>query len=179
MIDCISRDPKDGNGLPDIERLTIGSERVGFDKHRWKGFVEAEFNDEHQFFVDMIRAEAVRIAEGLMKKRWSMVFMDEPLFVTSDNPFFVVDQDMKRHQILGKAAKLLFPVSPTRILCLDDLDAPGSQYHKVSADQAGLYNLFTWVNTDDFMISPRNIEHILLEIHAVCEQAGEGIQGRA
>jgi len=166
MIDCISRAPKDGNGLPDIESLMIGGDRISFDKHRWKSFVEAGPKDEHQSFVHMIRAEAVHIAEGLMKKRWSVVVMDEPLFVTSDNPFFQLHPNMKRHQILGKAAMLMFPLSPTRILWLDDLDASRSQYHKVAADQAGHYNGLTWVNTDNFMISPRSIEDVIREICA-------------
>jgi hypothetical protein len=175
LIKFVESAPKDIAGLPDIQWLEIGSDRtrVPFDKAKWRVFKNTCYNDEHWFFVDMIQAEAIEIAERLMRKRWSMVFMDEPLIVTSDNPFFVMDPDKKRHQILGEDAKLMFPVSPTRVLCFANLAEPDSQYYKVAGDQAGLYNFFTWVNTDDFLISPRNTDQVLLEIDDVRRHSEE------
>jgi len=173
LLQTIDSAPKDADGTPRIRWLEFGSDkrRIPFDVGQWRAMRDAGKNDEHRLFVDMIRTEAINIAEGLMRKRWSMVFMDEPLIVTSDNPFFVMDPDMKRDQILGPGAKLMFPVSPTRVLCFDELDEPGSRYYKLSGDQAPLYNMMTWVNTDDFMISPRHTDQVLVEIEALRQQA--------
>jgi len=172
LIQIIERAPKDRDGLPDLEWIEIGSDkrRVLFDKTQWHTLKNNDYNNEHQFFVDMIRTSAIDISEGLMRKRWSMVFMDEPLIVTSDNPFFVMDPDKKRDQILGPGVKLMFPVSPTRILCFDDLNEPRNQYYNVPSNQAGLYNFMTWVNTDDFLISPRDIDQVLQEIDEMRQQ---------
>jgi len=169
LLQMIDGAPKDLNGLPCVSSIQIGADKhlITFDVGTWQAMKDADENDLHRVFVDMIRTEAYDIAEALMRKRWSIVFMDEPLFVTSDNPLFVVDPDMKRDQLLGRNAKIMFPISPTRILCLDDLQEPGNRYYKLSRDQAALYNWFTWVNTDDFMISPRQIDEILVELDAL------------
>lgn len=180
ILQLIDSAPKDRSGIPRIESLLIGSQkrRVPFDVAKWRAMKDADENDLHRVFVDMIRTEAIDIAEGLMRKRWSVVFMDEPLIVTSDNPLFVVDPNMKRDQLLGTGASLMFPISPTRVLCCDDLQEPGNRYYKLSVEQAPLYNMFTWVNTDDFMISPRHTDDVLIELEglrnqAECEQASE------
>jgi hypothetical protein len=97
----------------------------------------------------------------LMKKRWSVVYVKEPLFVTSDFPVYVVQPDLKRFQIGGKGAMIQFPISPTRLLCLDDLDELGNQYYHIPDSEADVFNLLTWVNTESFMISSRKIEDVL------------------
>ena len=103
----------------------------------------------------------------LMKKRWSVVFIKKPLFVTSDFPVYVVQPDLKRFQIGGKNAMIQFPISPTRLLCMDDLDEPGDQYYPISDSEADTYNLLTWVNTESFMISSRPLEDVLEGISRV------------
>jgi len=173
IIRIIESAPKDKTGDPQIGWIEFGSfkHRIPFDVEWWHALRDANENDEHRVFVDMIRAQSTNIAEGLMRKRWSIIFMDEPFIVTSDNPFFVMDPDLKRDQVLGPEAKLMFPISPTRVLCLDDLDEPGNRYYKLSCEQASLYNMLTWVNTDDYMISSRPIDDVLEEITLLEELA--------
>ena len=77
---------------------------------------------------------------------------------------------MNRDQIAGRGAMLLFALSPTRILCLDDLDAPPNQYHPIPLADADLYNLLIWVNTEGFLISPRNAYDVMAGILRIKEK---------
>lgn len=162
--------PRDERGLPDVKFLTVGKHVVPFDKEEWARHGPLKRTESHQLFADMIRTEAKRLAKKLMKKRWSIVFLEEPLFVTSDNPFFVINPELKPFQFLGPDSMSMFPLSPTRILCVDDLDEPANQYYPVSPDAAGMYNYLTWVNTDGYLISPRHISAVLGELLKVKQQ---------
>lgn len=170
LVKAVSRVPKDSDGYPAIESIVVGGREVPFPKEEWEAYADADENDEHWMFVESIESEAIMRAEMLMEKRWSMVLFDEPLLVTSDNPFFVIDPELRRDQIGGDHAKLIFPVSPTRLLCMDELDEPANQYYKPPPDAAGMYNYLTWVNTDGFLISPREIDGVLAGMHRVIEQ---------
>jgi hypothetical protein len=67
-------------------------------------------------------------------------------------------------QILHPNAKVAFPLSPTRLLCVDNLRQPENQYYPLSASKSREYNFLTWVNTDQFMISPRHTDEVIYEI---------------
>ena len=69
IIEFVQQAPKDREGSPDIEWLSVGEQRMRFDKELWASYVAANHNDEHRFFVEMVRSEAIRMAKHLMKKR--------------------------------------------------------------------------------------------------------------
>ncbi len=115
----------------------------------------------------MIERDAMSYAQMLLKKRWSIVYTQEPLFVTSDYPLYVVQPYLNRFQIGGKDAMIQIPISPTRILCLDDLKEPENQYYSVTESNADIYNLMTWVNTESFLISSRGLEDVMAGINRV------------
>jgi hypothetical protein len=119
------------------ERHEIEHGGHGIDVRRW---------------VNLINDKAIEFAEILLAKRWSIVFIDEPLFVTSDYPLYVASPENERHQLAGIAAIIMSPLRPTRMLCFDDLDAPANRYFKVPNEAADLYNLLTWVNTVVFFM---------------------------
>jgi hypothetical protein len=165
LCHAIESSPKDVFGSPTIDAIVIGKRKVPFAEIEWEAYKRQTNQDFHHHFVKNIRESAGKLANELMKKRWSMLFIDEPLFVTSTNPFIVIDLEMKPFQILGKGAKLMCPISPTRILCLDEMNEPANQYYPLQDKRAvGLYTCLTWINTEGFMISPRYMPLVLQEM---------------
>jgi hypothetical protein len=170
IIDFVENQGLGANGLPATGAIGIGSRVVEFDKAEWESYRDAGPELDEGLWLNFIERKAARYAKMLMAKRWSMVFIDQPLFVTSDHPLFVVDPELSRHQLAGKNAILIFPVSPTRILHFDDVDAPANLYYHLENDQADLYNLFTWVNTEGFMISSRPVPEVLAGVERIRRQ---------
>jgi hypothetical protein len=167
IIEFIRRQPVDADGAPDIDTFQIGARVVKLDRIGWQSYADAGPEYDEQAWLTIVEKDAVGYAKMLLEKRWSMIVIDDPLFVTSDHPLFVASPELNRHQIGGRDAVLLFPVSPTRVLCLDNVAAPGNRYYHLESDQADLYNRMTWVNTEAFMISPRNIFDVLAGITKV------------
>jgi hypothetical protein len=161
IVEFIRQQPADSDGAPDIDTLQVGSRVVKLDKKGWQSYADAGPEFDEQAWHTIVEKGAFRYAKMLLEKRWSMVFIDDPLFVTSDHPLFVANPDLSRHQLGGKNAVLMFPVSPTRVLCFDNIAAPGNLYYHLGNDQADLYNMLSWVNTEAFMISSRDVYDVL------------------
>lgn len=176
VVDQIRDKPRREDGRPMPQRFTSGKVSFDLDSDALYEIETATGNDDVREWLIFIEENAIRFAETLSAKRWSIVFIDEPLFVTSDFPFYVASQQHARYQIGGEAAVILFPLSPTRILCFDDQNAPANKYYKAPIEAADLYNALTWVNTESFMISPRNIFDVLEGIQRITEEAkAEGL----
>ena len=170
LVEFIEKQPFDSDGFPEIEQFQIGGRTYNIDKSDWPNYRDASVEDDVNLWRRMIEQDALNHARMLMKKRWSIVFIDEPLFVTSDYPFYVPEPELERFQIGANNAVILFPISPTRVLCFDDLDEPQNQYFKIDNSSADMYNLFTWVNTNDFMISSRPTDEVLFGIDRIRRQ---------
>jgi len=158
LIEFVEKQPYNSDRCPDIRQLKIGSRVYSIDASAWPNYRDAGDDLSVTMWRKMIEQDATLHAKMLMNKRWSIVFIDEPLFVTSDYPIFVPQPEFARQQIGGKNAMILFPISPTRILCFDDLDEPANQYYPIANSNADVYNMLTWVNTESFMISSRTID---------------------
>jgi len=155
LIDAIKKLPVDAGGLPVVEEIQISSRQYTVDAADWDKYLNAGNSSSIDNWRWFIEKDAQLWAKMLMQKRGSIVFVNEPLFVTCDYPFCVPQPTFERHQIGGKEALILFPISPTRLLCLDDQNEPANQYYQVPNAAADEYNTFTWVNTNAFMISSR------------------------
>ena len=167
LIDVIEKQPLDADGNPDIDHMQLGPRVYPVDNSDWQSYRDAGPDLDEKLWLDAIEHDAIKHAKMLMDKRWSIVFIDDPLFVTSDYPLYVPQPELERFQIGGSNAIILFPISPTRILCMDDLNEPANQYYHLENHQADLYNMFTWINTESFMISPRNVFDVLAGIDRV------------
>jgi hypothetical protein len=167
LIEFIEGQPLGPDGLPNIDGFQIGDKAFSLDKTSWPNYKNADTEEDLAVWRRAIEADAVKHAEMLMKKRWSIVFIDEPLFVTSDYPIFVPEPELERYQIAAKRAVILFPLSPTRVLSFDDMDEPANQYYPIDKSNADIYNLMTWVNTESFLISPRHPHDVLAGIGRV------------
>jgi hypothetical protein len=165
LVRSVEAVPKDSRGNPTVRAVVIGKQEIPFDPVEWGEYKNQTDADLDRAFVEGIRPNAGFIARELIKKRWSIDFADEPLFVTSTNPLVVLSPELKPFQILGPGSTLMFPISPTRILWLDDLAEPPNQYCRLKERRAaGLYTYGTWANTDQFLVSPRDPMVVMKEM---------------
>ncbi len=99
----------------------------------WQDFVNYGRNEHDRAFASFIRSEAIGIANLLLGKRWSVVVANRDTFVTSDRPVALVHPSRETYGLATEGAMIAFPLSPTRLLMLDDkFDEPANQYYPLS-----------------------------------------------
>ncbi|WP_345986342.1 DUF4238 domain-containing protein [Sulfurimonas sp. HSL-1656] len=168
MIDFYDSLPKDENGNPMIGSIKTKEGVFEFDSSDWGRYSNPKDYDKQKFFVDTIKSSAIEIAEMLMKKRWSVVFSESEQFITSDNPLIISNRligEMGNYGLNTKGTEITFPISPTRVLIMDDMfEQPHSQYYSLQGDTASAINLKTWLNVHQFMITHRNPDEVNYEM---------------
>jgi Protein of unknown function (DUF4238) len=117
-------------------------------------------------FVDHIRASGRRLAEQLMAKRWAVIYSEEPSFATSDNPLMVTHEDQTLRGLDSLRGTLILPVSPTRVLMLDDSAEPPNAYYKANPYTPGACNGLSMRHSLRFLLSSVQSDQILAGIVA-------------
>ena len=143
--------------------------------------------DHHRAFVDFIAQEGKWLAKVLLKKRWSVIVADEPVFVTSDNPV-ILDGPPDRNEGFGfgtRGMTVTFPLSPKMLLHLSDrkngendgLYCPLQGIANMPGPPWAAFNWQVWVNASRLMLSPRPADVVLSEIVAFHDwaQANSGL----
>jgi len=157
LMHIYDRAPKDLDGIPDIEYIEISGEKYRFDTRDWDDYKNWKDNDHHKFFVDSVHSHTIEMATIFLKKRWSIIVSDTPSFITSDKP---VSKEHLREEKFGFGTKgtiITFPLSPTRLLIMDDMhEQPSGEYYPISAEGPGIYNFLIWRSASRFMVSPRD-----------------------
>ena len=170
--------PKDTEGNPFIGEVVNKGTVYQFDNSNYEKYKLADKNELQQLFVDFIHSEAVRCAEILLEKRWSVLFSDKPLFITTDKPVVVVNRDRETFGLKTKGTMITFPISPTRILILDDLhNEPSGRYYPLSQEGPGPINLTLWRNAENFMVSPRHTDEVCVEMLAWADKFDKEQEG--
>ncbi len=163
--------PKDTAGNPLIGKVVNNGQVYQFDNSNYEKYKAADKNELQHLFVDFIHSEAVHCAEILLEKRWSVIFSDDPLFITTDNPVVVVNKEREVFGLKSQGAIITFPISPTRILVLDDMhNEPCGRYYPLSKDGPGPINLTLWRNSQNFMVSPRHTDEVCVEMLAWADE---------
>ncbi len=133
----------------------------------WKDYRLWGKNEHDRLFKQTIKSEAIYFAKILSLKRWSIVYTEADTFITSDRPVIVQHQSHQKFGIGSKGAIIFFPLSPKRLLVMDDMHSePANQYYPIRESSAGTYNLFIWQSANQFMISGRPIQDVLNELPA-------------
>ena len=165
LIEFYASIPKDEYGRPNISHVETPKGTLEFDASGWHQYKNPTDYDQRKFFVDQIHREAVFAAELLMKKRWSVVFSEEPCFITTDHPVVTFNQEKEHFGLATRGTFLSFPLSPTRILLLDDrFEEPGSQYYPLGPQGAGPMNIIHWTHAHNFMITHRHPDDVNQEM---------------
>jgi len=157
--------PKDANGNPCIAFVDHQGVRVPFDASDWPQYKIASPDQKHKIFVDNINQHATSCAEILLKKRWSVVFSDAPLFITSDTPLALSNSGQEIFGLSTPGTIVSLPLSPTRILIMDDRhDQPDGQYYPLAKCDPAPFNFIAWKGCERFMLSPRPTDAVCAEM---------------
>jgi len=153
------------DGKPDISSIEIDGTTYTFDTSDWHDYRAWSKNDHDRFFVHAIESEAVRIAELLMQKRWSIVISETDVFITSDKPVLLGHESKEIFGFGTKGTIVTFPLSPKRLLVMDDMhEEPANQYYPLKKANEGGFNHGIWSNGSRFMITGRPVHEVLHEI---------------
>ena len=173
MVAAYNTLPKDAAGRPLIKSFEYGGIERPFDASGWHDYNAAGPEKKKQMFVDGIRQNATYGAEILTKKRWLVIFSQEPVFITTDIPITIVNQHREVFGIGTPGTRIFFPLSPTRLLMIDGReDEPDGLYYPLLDDKRGgaPFNLAAWSRADRFMISPRHTDQVCAEMLAWSEE---------
>ena len=167
FVEAYEEMPIRPDGNPDVWSIEVDGTTYPFDPSDWNEYRAWGKNDHDRFFVHVIESEAVRIAELLMRKRWSIVFSEVDVFVTSDRPVVLQHQSGEMFGFGTQNAIVTFPLSPRRLLVMDDLhEEPANQYYPLKRSNVGSFNQNIWSNGSRFMITGRPVHEVLAEILA-------------
>lgn len=121
--------------------------------------------DSGRFFAQMLDQEAERIAKTFFAKSWSIVFAEEDTFITTDRPVGFVHRTNRKAGPGTQGALSLFPISPRRLLVINDLHAePWKGYAQLLPSDAGMFNRALWQSAVRFAITGRPVPEVLQEI---------------
>jgi hypothetical protein len=158
--------------FPDLpDEIEIAGKAYEVDKQSWPSYKNADEDDIKRIWLDEV-ASATWMAEMLMKMRWAILLSEEPVFVTSDNPVVMLHPSLKFRGIKDAETSVIFPLSPTRVLHIDNrMSEPDGQYYPLRGS-AGSLNGLLWRHAIDAMYSSRHTDHVCTEIVIEAELHG-------
>lgn len=152
-----------GPELPDA--LEINGKSYRFDQSSWPSFRDATEDDIKRSWIDEM-SNAAHYAKLMMQMRWSVIFSDSPVFITSDNPITFVHPSMRFRGVTNPDTTIFFPLSPTRLLAMDNRHSePCNQYYPLRGTAAS-FNALIWKNAIEYMFSSRNPDLVCKELVA-------------
>ena len=141
------------------------------DPDSWPAYRDASEDDLKRSWLREV-GNAACIAALIEKMRWAVVFSEEPLFVTSDNPISVLHPSLRFQGFNNPETSVLFPLSPTRYLHLDNRHSePDGHYYPLKQPAANV-NLLLWRSANEYMFAHRDPDAICAELVAEGERAG-------
>ena len=120
--------------------------------------------EKSMFFIENIHYFTNEYSEIFIKKKWSIIISEEKEFMTSDNPMIVNNNLTEVFGLRTKGTIILFPISPKRLLRLEDYidDEPKEVcYCPINKDEYILYNHIIWNSSDKYVISSGNIDDVI------------------
>jgi len=173
IVESFDELPKNADGSLNVDRFIYKGEEFEIDSSGWESYKKWDEDEHHRFFAETIRAESGNLAEILLKKRWSVVIAESEHFITSDRPVGFQHRSREVFGIGTIGAVVSFPLSPTRILVMDDQhQEPANQYYPLKPDNVGAFNYGIWHAGTRFMITGRPVSEVLSEIVGWAENEG-------
>jgi Protein of unknown function (DUF4238) len=111
---------------------------------------------------------AHEIADLFMNMRWSVKFMSEPNFITSDNPIIIFNNQEQTRALRAPGTTVLFPLHPTILLQLDNKKEPDGQYFEIN--EHAVPNALMFRNRYQKIFSPREPTGVLKEIRPYLDE---------
>ncbi len=146
--------------------FTIGGTRREVDASDWPAFRSAGEEEMKAAWNDYVGG-AGDLAPRLLDMRFAMIVAKEPVFITSDNPVTITHPTLKFKGIGDPETTVNFPLSPTRMLVLDNRkDEADGAYYALKDENPAPINLLIWRNAIDHMFSSRHTDEVLWELDA-------------
>lgn len=167
LVEFFETVPVRPDGSPAVNSLEVAGVTYELVAHGWREYRAWGKNDHDRFFAHVVESEAIDLATLLMKKRWSIVFSEPDIFITSDRPVVLQHQSRETFGFGTQNSIVTFPLSPRRMLMMDDLHAePAGQYYPLKPSNAGAFNYNIWSKGSRFMVTGRAVHDVLSEILA-------------
>lgn len=174
LVEFFESGPTDADGTPMIESVEVRGESCPFDTSNWQEYKSQGKDGHDREFARMIQWEVGSMAKRLLEKRWSILLSDRDTFVSSDKPVVLSHPNRERYGYGTKGVMIFFPISPSRLLVMDDLrDEPANQYYGLVPTNAGVVNMTIWRNATRFLITGRPVPEVLLEINSLAGTGGD------
>lgn len=159
MVEFYSQLPE----LPDA--VAIAGKTYELDKDSWPSYRDASEDDIKRMWLDDV-GSATWLAKMLMEMRWAILISEEPVFITTDNPVITVHPSLEFKGIKNPETSLIFPISPTRLLHIDNrMTEPDGQYYPLKTNP-GAMNGLLWRYAINAMYSSRHPDYVCDEICA-------------
>lgn len=173
IVEGLDKLPKKADDSPSVDGFIYKGEEFEIDTSGWESYKKWGEDEHHRFFAETVRAESGNLAKILLKKRWSVVFAENEHFITSDRPVGVQHRSREVFGIGTAGAVVSFPLSPKRILLMDDQhQEPANQYYPLKPDNVGAFNYGIWHAGTRFMVTGRPVPEVLSEIVGWAENEG-------
>ena len=157
--------PTDTNGNPFVGSIEYKGREYELDTSNWNEYRNLGKDDHDRFFADFIRSDAIYFANLLRSKRWSIIFSETDLFITSDHPVSLHHMTSEKFGFGTNGVTIIFPLSPSRLLVMDDSHhEPENQYYPLLNGDVGPFNLNILQTANRFIITGRSVEEVLHEI---------------
>lgn len=155
--------------LPD--GVEIGGMTHPLDLDSWPAYRDATEDDLKRAWGEQV-STAAWLAELFMKMRWSVLVSETPVFITSDNPVMILHPSLTFRGLNDPETSVNFPLSPTRVLCMDHLHTePASQYYPLRSGPGSL-NTLIWRNAIEHMFTHRHPNIVGAEMVSEAERMG-------
>lgn len=149
--------------------IEINGKLHEIDASSWPDYKDATEDDLKRGWIEQINTVAW-YAEKLMAMRWSVVCSDQPTFITSDNPVTFIHPSLRFKGISDPETLIMFPLSPTRLLNMDNHHGePGSRYYALR-DHGSSANLLIWRQANEYMFSHRHPHEVCAALVADAER---------
>lgn len=153
--------------------IEIKGQRYALDTTDWPAYRDATDDDIKRMWLEQV-GSAVWLAEIMMGMRWAVQFSETPVFITTDNPVTVVHPSLRFRGFRNPETAVIFPLSPTRVLVMDNRHAePDGQYYRVRKSAPNV-NTVLWRESIDRMFSSRHPDHVCAEMLQDAERRGFG-----
>jgi hypothetical protein len=154
--------------LPD--QVEINGRWMDLDPSNWPSYRDADDDAVQRMWLSQIKS-ATWLAKMMIPMRWGFLFTERPVFITTDNPVTVLHPSLKFRGLKNADSTLIFPLSPTRVLFMDNRHSePDGQYYEIK-DPASLNGLL-WRDAIEYMFSPRHPDEVCKEILESHERMG-------
>jgi hypothetical protein len=158
--------------LPELpDAVEIAGKTYELDKDSWPSYRNASEDDIKRMWLANV-GSATWLAKMLMDMRWAILLSEEPVFITTDNPVVTLHPSLQFRGIKNPETSVVFPLSPTRLLHIDNrMSEPDGQYYPLKANP-GTMNGLLWRYAINAMYSSRHTDHVCAEICADADQQG-------